>query len=155
MSDGERPIAPDDYQTLETELGDSSSNTLRSSIYVKRTAATRTENRPSFMDDPSDRSRVEQDRVALQDAVPCVLKADDLIPVFFNQHSDERPDDGVQSWAVAASSKYSNSSSHQADCVDVSPRGEKLKQGRWQYADCVSRGLGWREGPARQRWTLL
>ena len=107
--DAQAPVATDDDQAVEPEVGERALDPFDAVVGVERAPPPGTEHRPAAREQTAHRLDRERRRPPLHHAVPRVEEADDLVAVRPLALADDRTDHRVQPGAVAAAGEDSDS----------------------------------------------
>src|SRR5262249_12222416 len=80
----------------------------RSAVLLERVGPRRAEDRPAARQDATHLRDTERATVALEGTSPAVAVTEELVPVISHALTDDRPDHGVQSRAVASTGEHAD-----------------------------------------------
>jgi hypothetical protein len=130
----QRVLAADRDQSLDARVGERGPDLVDGALDLVRVRPGRAEDRAAARQDAADLIDPQRPVIAFHRSAPTVPEAYELVAVVADALTDDGPDDGVESGAVAPSGEHADT--HGA----VLSRGREV---RW------TRGCGWSDTPER------
>jgi hypothetical protein len=105
-------LAADGDQTVHPVRFEVRGDRGRSAVLLERIGSRGAQDRAAPRQDPPDLRHAERRAITLERSAPAVPVAHELMPVLADPLAHDRPDHGVQPWAIASSGE--NTDPHQA-----------------------------------------